>query len=293
MNDSDIFVNRYTLVTGASQGLGAAIARALVEVGHSVMLCARNLEDLEKIKAALDPACREGQKVEISVCDVSDPDQVDQLISKTMTLFPQLDVLVNNAGVYGPMGCLEDIDWDQWVAAININLMGTVYPCRAVLPHFKSRGHGRIINLSGGGATNPLPRISAYAASKAAVVRFTETLALEVESDGIEVNAIAPGALNTRMMTELLAAGPGLVGEDFHAKMVEVSRSGGTPLEAAAGLCAHLASVGGGHVTGRLISAVWDPWVDFAQYSDEINQTDVYTLRRITPKERGMPWGGD
>ena len=91
---------------------------------------------------------------------------------------------------------------------MEINIYGSVLPCRAVLPHFKQQRYGKIVQLSGGGATNPLPRISAYAASKAAVVRFAETLALEVQDDGIDVNAIAPGALNTRMLDEVLAAGP-------------------------------------------------------------------------------------
>ena len=115
---------------------------------------------------------------------------------------------MNNAGVYGPMGSIEDVDWDAWVRAIEINLFGSILMCRALLPHFKAQRYGKIIQLSGGGATNPLPRISAYAASKAAIVRFAESLALEVRDEGIDVNAIAPGALNTRMMDELLAAGP-------------------------------------------------------------------------------------
>ncbi len=106
-----------------------------------------------------------------------------------------MHVLVNNAGVYGPLGSIEEIDWQAWVQAIEINLFGSILMCRALLPHFKSSRYGKIVQLSGGGATNPLPRISAYAASKAAVVRFAETLAEEVRENGIDVNAIAPGAL--------------------------------------------------------------------------------------------------
>src|SRR5206468_11879378 len=106
----------------------------------------------------------------------------------------------------------------DWVHAIHINLLGTVYCCRAALPLMRRAGAGKIITLSGGGATAPLPRISAYAASKAAVVRFTETLAEELRGTGIDVNAVAPGALNTRLLDEVLAAGPGRVGQQFYER---------------------------------------------------------------------------
>ena len=116
---------------------------------------------------------------------------------------------MNNAGVYGPMGSIDTIDWDEWVQAIAINLNGLVYCCRKAVEAFKPNRYGKIINLSGGGATNPLPGISAYAASKAAVVRFTETLALEVKEFGIDVNAVAPGALATRLTDRAGRGGPG------------------------------------------------------------------------------------
>ena len=116
--------------------------------------------------------------------------------------------MINNAGVVGPSGAIDAIDWEEWVRAIQVNLLGSVLMSRAVLPHFKTLGRGKIIQLSGGGATNPLPGLSAYATSKAAVIRFVETLAEETRANHIDVNAIAPGALNTRMLDEFLAAGP-------------------------------------------------------------------------------------
>ncbi len=282
---------RVSLITGGSRGLGEAIAEALITDGHSVMLCARDFNALEEVKVRLSPKCVPGRRVSVQVCDVTEPAQVTNLVDVTLETYGHLDVLINNAGVYGPMGLLEDIDWEDWVRAIHINVMGTVLPCRSVLPHFKARGQGRIINISGGGATNPLPRISAYAASKAAVVRFTETLALEVASQGITVNAVAPGALNTQLMDQLLAAGPDTVGKTFYEKMRQIHSSGGTPLEVGASLCSYLASDRGGSVNGRLISAVWDPWREFEAHAEDIAGSDVYTLRRIVPSERGMDWG--
>ena len=125
------------------------------------------------------------------------------------------------------------MDWDEWVRAIEINLIGTVLPCRGCFPCSGSRGYGKIVNLSGGGATAPLPRLSAYAASKAAVVRFTETLAEELRRTGIDVNAIAPGALNTRLLDEVLAAGPDKVGKSFYERALKQKAEGGAPLEEA------------------------------------------------------------
>ena len=174
---------RAALVTGANQGLGLAIARALVEPGGSVMMCARDAALLERARAEVAALAGPGQRVIAQPADVSSREQVDRLAAATLEAFPDLQVLVNNAGVYGPMGAIEDVDWDAWVRAMEINVFGSILMCRALLPHFKRRRYGKIVQLSGGGATNPLPRVSAYAASKAAIVRFAESLALEVKDD--------------------------------------------------------------------------------------------------------------
>lgn len=285
--------NRYAIITGAGQGLGAAIAEAFVAEGASVLLCARTLASLQEVQNRLQSRLAPGQRLLIQTADVAAPAEVDALLATALSSFPHLDILVNNAGVYGPIGNIEDVDWGEWVEAISINLMGTVYPCRAVVPHFKARNYGKIINLSGGGATNPLPRISAYAASKAAVVRFSETLAGEVAGFPIDVNAIAPGALVTRLMNQLIDAGPDRAGADLHARMAKIRDEGGTPLEKGAALAVYLASAASDGITGRLISAVWDPWPELASHRDELRETDIYTLRRIVPGDRGRSWGND
>ena len=146
----------------------------------------------------------------------SDPDDVRRLVAATLRRLPALTILVNNAGVYGPKGMLEQVEWREWTSAIQTNLFGSVLPSRELIPHFKQRGYGKIIQLSGGGATRPLPGLSAYAASKAAVVRFAETLAEELRAHGVDVNAVAPGALNTGMLDEVLSAGPERVGQAYY-----------------------------------------------------------------------------
>jgi NAD(P)-dependent dehydrogenase (short-subunit alcohol dehydrogenase family) len=146
------------------------------------------------------------------------------------------------------------------------------------------------VNLSGGGATAPLPFISAYAASKAAVVRLTETLAGELREHHVDVNAMAPGALNTKMLDEVLAAGPALVGESNYKKALKQKQDGGASLELAAGLCLFLASGASDGITGRLISAPWDSWKDLPAHREVLEKSDIYTLRRIVPGDRGLTW---
>ena len=281
---------RAALITGANQGLGLAIARAYVEAGADVFLCARDAALLEQARRELATGAAAGQRVLARTADVSREADVRALGEAAIAAFPALQILVNNAGVYGPMGASEEVDWSEWARAIAINLNGSVLMCRAVLPHFKRRRYGKIIQLSGGGATNPLPRLSAYAASKAAVVRFAESLALEVQADGIDVNSVAPGALNTRMMRELLDAGPASVGTAMYERMQRIAEGGGTPLETAASLAVFLASSESDGITGRLLSAVWDPWASLPAHRDELAASDVYTLRRIVPADRGLPW---
>ena len=242
---------RQVLITGASRGLGAAIAGELVVDGASVLLVARDTDALERTAAGLRARASAGQRVITALCDVADPQAVSGMARQALAVFPDLAAVVNNAGQIGPLGCLEDNDLAAWQQTLAVNLLGPVAICHALLPHFRRRGEGRIVNLSGGGATGPLPHHTAYASAKAGLVRFTETLARELATTGITVNA--------------------------------------TPAEAAA-LCAWLCSPASGAITGRLISARWDRWRELAGHADDLAGTDIYTLRRIVPADRGRNW---
>jgi NAD(P)-dependent dehydrogenase (short-subunit alcohol dehydrogenase family) len=281
--------DKVAIVSGASHGLGFAIARRYLAAGASVVMCAREAAPLTHALQLLQTEA--SSSVRGIRADVSRQAEVERLIQETLVQFGRIDVLVNNAGVYGPKGAIEDVEWRDWVRAIEINLLGSVLMARAVVSSMKARRGGKIIQLSGGGATLPQPRISAYAASKAAVVRFAETLAEEVRSFGIDVNCIAPGALNTRMLDELLAAGPIQVGHELYERSVKQKQLGGTGLEAGVELAVFLASNASDGITGKLISAVWDNWQAWPQHLQELASTDVYTLRRIQGRDRGLPWG--
>ena len=281
--------NLHALITGGSQGLGKAIAECFLREGANIVLCARNEKDLSATRDELAKKFP-GQKVAAKICDVANESQVNELVAFALRELRTLDALVLNAGIYGPMGPTESVPLDEWRRAIDINLFGVLLPCRAVIPHFKTAGRGKIVVLSGGGATNPLPNISAYAASKAAVVRLMETLAEELKAFQVDVNAIAPGALATRLVDEVLAAGPDKVGAAFFEKNKGWKEKGAVPLELGANLAVYLASAESNGITGKLISAQWDPWKDLQTHRDELAKSDIYCLRRIVPEDRGKKW---
>ncbi len=281
---------RNAIITGASQGLGKVIAEHFVREGASVVLCARSEADLESTRAEISKLAASHQKVLARAGDVSNESQVNELVAFAARELGSIHALVCNAGIYGPMGPTETVNIDEWRRALDINLFGVLLPARAVIPHFKKASYGKIVVLSGGGATNPLPNISCYAASKAAAVRLMETLAEELRSSNVDVNAVAPGALKTRLVDQVLAAGPDKVGEAFFAKNKKWSEEGATPLALGASLCVYLASKESDGITGKLISAQWDPWQTLHEHREELTKSDIYCLRRIVPEDRGKKW---
>ena len=277
--------NRVAVISGANRGLGEAVARAFAKEGASLLLIARDAALLRRVADSLPQEAH--QNIAWTSADVSNLTDVETVRDQVVSGLSRVDILVNNAGIYGPIGRFEEVDWQEWCDAININLLGTVAMTRALVPMMKQQGYGKIINLSGGGATAPLPRFSAYAASKTAVVRFTETIAEELAASHIDVNAIAPGALNTRLLDQVLEAGPEKTGPDFYQRSLKQREEGGTSPDLAADLAVFLASAESDGITGRLISAVWDDWRNFPGYRERLQKSDVFTLRRIVPEDRG------
>ena len=286
-----VLSGKVAIVTGANQGLGLQIAHRYLAAGADLMLCARNAALLDQARSELLASASSGQKILAQTADVSVELDVQNVVKQALDQLKGCHILVNNAGVYGPKGEIDSVDWADWVKAIEINLYGSVLMSRAVLPHFKAQGYGKVIQLSGGGATNPLPRISAYAVSKAAIVRYAETLAEEVRGTGIDVNCIAPGALNTRMLDEILEAGPDKVGKVFYERSLQQKETGGAGLDKGAELALFLASSVSDGITGKLISAVWDDWEHWPEHLSELSNSDAYTLRRIAGRDRGYAWG--
>ena len=286
-----MLTNKVAIITGANQGLGLEIAKKYAAAGANLMLCARNGVLLESALKEIKKHIANGQIVLAQQVDISKEKEVSDVVESTLKQLGACHILVNNAGIYGPKGNVEDVDWAEWIKAIEINVYGSVLMCRELIPYFKKQRYGKVIQLSGGGATNPLPKISAYAVSKAAIVRFAETLAEEVRGFGIDVNALAPGALNTRMLEEVLMAGPEVVGKDFYERSLKQKESGGASIDRAAELALFLASSHSDGITGKLISAAWDNWEEWPNHISELNGTDAFTLRRIVGRDRNIDWG--
>ena len=280
--------NKIAIITGGSEGLGFEIAKKFILAGASIAICSRNKNNLKSAKFKLKKLLNKNQKLLTISADVSKEKDVAKVIKMTIQKLGNCSILVNNAGIYGPKNKIEKTNWKEWKKTIEINLFGSVLMCRGLVDCFKKLKYGKIIQLSGGGATSPLPYLSAYAASKAAVVRFAETLAKEVAEYNINVNSIAPGPLNTKMLDEIIKAGPDKVGLDTYNKSIDQKKSGGSPLSKASDLAVFLASPQSDGITGKLISAIWDKWEDWPKYINKITNSDVYTLRRIVGKDRNF-----
>lgn len=270
---------KVAIVTGGGRGIGEAIALAFAREGVQLAIASRTQTELEQVAAQIQ---KMGGQVQAIRTDVSRRDDVLRLVEATLTTYGQIDILVNAAGVYGPIGPMWEVDVDEWLRAVQINLFGTFLCCHAVVPHMITRRQGKIINFSGGGATSPLPRFTAYGVSKTANVRLTETLAEEVKEFNIQVNAIAPGAVDTRLQDQVLAAGERAGDLLDRIQRLRETGEGGVPRELPAALALFLASDDSDGLTGKLIAAPYDGWESWdANRIAEVMSEPWFTLRRM------------
>jgi 3-oxoacyl-[acyl-carrier protein] reductase len=279
-------------VTGASRGLGRAVAEKFFSAGWRVAMAARGEKKLENAADALCRVCdRERSDIVILAFDLSRTDSARRCLGELKKRWGKLDALVNNAGIQGPIGKFCDTDRGEWKNAFDTLLFAPLDMCREAIPWMAENGGGGIVNLSGGGAASPRENFSAYAAAKTALVRATEILALEYAGANITMNAVAPGALPTDMLSSVMEAGPDAAGKrEYEAARRAFAEGGPDALRRAAECVYALCNQKSPKVTGRLISAVWDRWENLAAHAEAISRSDIYTLRRVTPWDRGERW---
>ena len=274
------------LITGAGGAIGGAIVRAFAKEGCRLLLCGRSASALEQMKRELSVS---GIGVEIFAADVSEIEDSKKLRVFASEHFGHLDILVLAAGIYGEIGAIEDCDESRWLDAVKTNLFGAFLCIKYALP-LMERG-GRIITLAGGGE-GPLPFLSSYACSKGAVIRLTESLSKELEDRGIGINAISPGWVNSGLTEAIIQAGPAKAGQERYDKAVK-ERSGEVPTvspDRAAALAVFLAASESSGLTGKNISAAWDNWKEIPEHLKIIMESDIYSWRRIKPRDRGYEW---
>jgi NAD(P)-dependent dehydrogenase (short-subunit alcohol dehydrogenase family) len=262
------------LITGAGRGIGKRLAMGFAQAGARVALLSRSQAELDLAKLEIEQAGGNALRLR---ADVRDLEQITAAIDRMRVVFGGIDVLINAAGVQGPIGPFLSSKAKAWNETVEINLLGAANACRAVLPAMIEKRSGKIILISGGGAVNVRPNFGAYAASKAAVVRFAECLAAEVQDHNVQVNALAPGASYTHMTDEILHAGEERAGRREIEDAEQVRVTGGVAPEKQIQLALFLASERSNHISGKLLH-VNDDWRRFER---ENMKPELFTLRRV------------
>jgi NAD(P)-dependent dehydrogenase (short-subunit alcohol dehydrogenase family) len=266
--------DKSVLITGAGRGIGKRLAMGFAQAGARVGLLARSQAELDLAKLEIEQAGGNALRLR---ADVRDLEQLAAAVDRIRAVFGSLDVLIAAAGVQGPVGPLLSSKPKAWNETVEINLIGAVNACRAALPPMIDKRSGKIILIAGGGSAHSRPNFSAYAASKAALVRFAECLADEVRDHNVQVNAMAPGGVYTHMTDEVLHAGEERAGRKEIEDAEQARITGGVGPEKQIQLALFLASERSNHISGKLIH-VNDDWKRFER---ENMRPELYTLRRV------------
>jgi len=269
------------VITGSSHGIGRALAERLVERGHDVWGLARSPQAAPGTGSGTFKSRR---------CDVSAWPQMESAASEVASTWAHLDSLITCAAIHGEVGRTLAVDPVKWSETLQVNLMGTFNAIRAFADLLsRTPRRAKILCFAGGGATKARPNFSAYGAAKTAVVRLVETIAEEERSRPLDINAIAPGAINTRLTDEVLTFGADVVGQFEYNSALKQKESGGASLDNALDMVEWLLSSDSDGISGKLLSAPWDPWRSLGSRSAELTQSDVYTLRRVLPPTSDDP----
>jgi len=263
------------VISGSSSGIGLAVARALLTEGHAVWGLARS--DQSHLSKEFPALFRS------SFCDISDFDKVNLAAQNITAEWNNIDALITCAGLQGEIGKTLKSDPLNWEKTIKANLVGT-YNCLRSFNELLARTNRRakIICFSGGGATQTRANFSAYACAKTGIVRLVETIASEEKGRALDINAIAPGAINTRLTDEVISLGEEIVGKTEYEAALKQKKEGGQSIAKAVDLITWLLSEASDGITGKLLSAQWDDYKNLKTNHQFLDNPNFYTLRRIT-----------
>jgi 3-oxoacyl-[acyl-carrier protein] reductase len=259
--------------------------------GDDLVLVARHKSDLAKTAEEFSCGTHKHQRIHYFAADLADLDGIPKLIAEIRINAGDPDILINNAAVQGPIGPVHTNNWNEWQFCLNVCLLAPVRLCQGLLPGMIKNGYGRIVNISGGGATAPRPNFSSYATAKCGLVRFSETLAQEVRDCGITVNCVAPGAMSSNLTQNIISAGKEYAGSAEFESALNLTTDNPHTENRAADLVHFLTTDTCATISGKLVSAVWDPWEKLPDAAPALTNRDVYTLRRIVPEDRNLKIG--
>ena len=278
---------KIVVITGCSSGLGFEICKKFIKENFFVYGISSNKKKINNAKKIIYNKFFYNNNFSFNKVDVSNQNQIKIFFSKLFKKHKRLDVVINNAAVYGPIGYFEKNNLKSWKKAFDINFYGCLNVYREAVKIMKKKKYGRIIQISGGGSTKPLPMFTSYACSKVGVVRLAECISEEVKKYNICINSVSPGILNTVLLKKALKAGPQNIGKKYYNKLLKAKKKGGDDINLAVNLIFEL-SKKNNKINGKIISALWDEWHKFKYNFKKLNSSDVYTLRRIVGKERNL-----
>jgi len=263
------------VISGSSSGIGQAVTRSLLAKGHLVWGLARS--DQSSLVREFPSSFR------ASKCDVSEFKALDRISQQITSEWDRIDSIITCAGIQGEIGKTLSSDPLNWEKTIKVNLLGTYNCLRALdLPLAKAERRAKIICFSGGGATQARANFSAYGSAKTGIVRLVETIAAEEKNRALDINAIAPGAINTRLADEVISLGEAISGKIEYEAALKQKKEGGQSLTQALDLIEWLLSDKSDGISGKLISAQWDDFKSLKANQGTLGNPNSFTLRRIT-----------
>ena len=275
------------LLTGATGYLGSRIAKHFAREGASLLLCGRNKLELAKLKNEL-LKFDDSIDVEIVQLDLENRGNWDSAAQQFVEYAPT--VFFNCAGIQGKIDSITNLEIADFERVMNVNLFSGIFFTIEVTKRANPKLPLRIIHFSGGGASSPRPNFAPYSLSKTALVRFVENFASEVSRSNFSINAVAPGILPSKMQSEIVELGALKDTKDFKEAVASIGRTeqDHTRLIKLLEFLSSNISLG---ITGRLISAEWDAWENWPEHLKDLQNSDLYRLRRITARDKNYSWG--